>query len=100
MLSNKYLYNKFLSNKIKVLFNIYVFLGVIALSMKNMKLFMIGPFIDDKNLCLVESAAMHTIHKEVKYFSCLKKKKINVNTICGNEKLIEGFEIVHIILPR
>ena len=73
MLSNKYLYNKCLSNKIKVLFNIYVFLGAITLSMKNMKLFMLGPFVDDKNLCLVDSATTHTLLKDLKYFSCLKK---------------------------
>ena len=75
MLSNKYLCNKCLSNKIKVLFNIYVFLGVITLSMKNMELFLIGPFVDDKNLCLVDSVTTHTIHKDLKYFSSLKKKK-------------------------
>ena len=100
MLSNKYLSNKFLSNKIKVLFNIYAFLGAITLSMKNIELSLIGPFVDDNNLCLVNNAITHTILKDLKYISCSKKQTINVNTIYGSAKLIEGFGIAHIIFPR
>ena len=66
MLSNKYIRNKCIGNKIKVLVNIYVFLGAITLSVKNVELSLIGPFVDDKTLCLVDSATTHTILKDLK----------------------------------
>ena len=68
--------------------------------MKNMKSSLIGPFVDDKNLCLVVSATTHVILKDFKYFSYLKKQTTNVNSICDSAKLIEGFERTDIILPR
>ena len=82
------------------LFNIYVFLGAITLSMNNMKLSLIRPFVDDKSLCLIDNATTLIILKDLKYLSCFKKQTTNVNTIYGNTKLIEGFGIAHIILPR
>ena len=68
LLSNKYLCNKCQNNKIKILFNTYEFLGAITLSMKYMKLSLIESFIDDKILCLIDSATTHTILKTTNVF--------------------------------
>ena len=71
-----------------------------TLSMKNMEISMIGPYINDKNLCLVDSATTHTILKDLKYFSYLRMQISNVSIICGSASLIEGFERAYITLPR
>ena len=68
--------------------------------MKNIELSLIRYFVDDKNMCLVDSATMHTILTDLKYFSYLKKQTANVSTICGSAKLIEDSRKAHIISPR
>ena len=68
--------------------------------MKNIELSLIRSFVDDKNMCLVDSAIMHTILKDLKFFSYLKKQTTNVNTICGSAKLIEDSGKAHIISPK
>ena len=68
--------------------------------MKNMELSLKKPFVDDANVCLIDSATTHTILKILTYFSYLKRKTTSVSTICGNAKLIEGFGRAHIILPK
>ena len=68
--------------------------------MKNMEISLIGPFVDDKNLCLVDSATTRTILKDLKYFSYLRIQITNVSTICGSASFIEGFKRAYITLPR
>ena len=67
---------------------------------EHMKLSLIRHFVDDKSLCLIDSATTLIILKDLKYLPCFKKQTTNVNTIYGNTKLIEGFGRAHIILPR
>lgn len=54
----------------------------------------------DGNIYLVDSAATHTILKNVKYFSHLIMSEDNVNTISGSTKLIEGSGRANIQLSR
>ena len=68
--------------------------------MKNMELSLKKLFADDANVCLIDSATMHTILKNLTYFSYLKRQTTSVSTICGNAKLIEGSGGAHIILPK
>jgi hypothetical protein len=42
------------------------------------------------DMCLANSATIHTILKENKYFSYLEKWEININTIFETTKIIEG----------
>ena len=45
-------------------------------------------------------ATMHTILKDLKYFSYLKMQTRNMSTIYGSAKLIEGSRRAHILLPK
>ncbi|KAB2051067.1 hypothetical protein ES319_A12G030600v1 [Gossypium barbadense] len=51
-------------------------------------------------MCLADSATIHRILKDKKYFSHLTISNAHVNTISGNSKLIEGFERAIILLPK
>ena len=53
----------------------------------------------DGDLCLADSATMHTIIKENKYFEYLTLTKANVNTILGLVDMIKGSERANILLP-
>ena len=50
------------------------------------------------NLCLIDSATMHTILKSKKYFSTLTMLETNFNIISGFVNLIEGFGKTNLIL--
>ena len=50
------------------------------------------------NLCLVDSATIHTILKNQKFFSELMFIPRKVSTIAGPVQIIEGFGRAHMIL--
>ncbi|KAG4206816.1 hypothetical protein ERO13_A03G030750v2 [Gossypium hirsutum] len=51
-------------------------------------------------MCLANSATIHTILKDKKYFSHLTMSNAHVNAISGSSKLIEGSRRVIILLPK
>ena len=53
-----------------------------------------------EDFCLADSATMHTILKDKKYFQQLILSKAKVNTISGSSNLIEGFGRANIMLPK
>lgn len=69
-------------------------------SIKKMKLSLIGLFINEIFLCLIDNARRHIILKGLKYISYLMRQTTNVNSICDHTKLIKDIERVHIILPK
>ncbi|PIN15115.1 hypothetical protein CDL12_12240 [Handroanthus impetiginosus] len=69
--------------------------------MKNMNIpqSMVGLKNNYEDICLANSATMHTICKDEKYFSYLTMAEANVNTISCSVKLIEDFRRANILLP-
>ena len=55
---------------------------------------------DTGDICLADSATMHTILRNHKYFMSLTLLKANVNTILGPADLIEGSGRAMILLPN
>ena len=53
---------------------------------------LVRPKINKEDICLANSATMHIMLKDKKYFSYLIMKEANVNTISGSTKLkaLEG----------
>ncbi|KAB2090390.1 hypothetical protein ES319_A03G120800v1 [Gossypium barbadense] len=56
--------------------------------------------INSEDLYLANSATIHTICKNKRYFSHLKMQKTNMSTISGSTKIIEGSRRVNKLLPR
>ena len=54
----------------------------------------------EEDICLIDSGTTHTILKNKNYFSHLKLGEINVNTISGSVKLIEGSGRANVWLPE
>ena len=65
-----------------------------------MKIHLTRSKINDADICLTDSATMHTIFKAKKYFSHLILGETNVNTISGTIKLIEGSGRANILLSK
>ena len=53
-----------------------------------------------EDFCLADSATMHTILKDKKYFQQLILSKAKVNTISGSSNLIEDSGRANIMLPK
>ncbi|PIM98031.1 hypothetical protein CDL12_29492 [Handroanthus impetiginosus] len=54
----------------------------------------------EEDICLIDSGTTHTILKNKNYFAYLKLGEINVNTISGSVKLIEGSGRANVWLPE
>ncbi|PIN06456.1 hypothetical protein CDL12_20993 [Handroanthus impetiginosus] len=60
---------------------------------------LIGLKINNEDICLVNSATMHTIFKDKKYFSHLAMAKANINATSRKTNLNEGSKRANILLP-
>ena len=76
-----------------------IFLLYILFLMKNMETHLVGSSIGDNDMCLADSASTHTILKDKQFFSFLIMQGLDVNTISGSAKLIEGSGRANILLP-
>ncbi|KAG2669691.1 hypothetical protein I3760_14G044600 [Carya illinoinensis] len=56
--------------------------------------------MNNRDICLADSATTHTILKDKKYFQNLTLCKAYVHTISGSSNLIEGFRRAYIVLPN
>ena len=65
-----------------------------------MKIHLAASKINDADICLADSATMHTIFKEKKYFSHLTLGEANANTISGSTQLIERSGRAGILVPK
>ena len=59
-----------------------------------------GSIINREDICVIDSGMTHAIFKDEKYFSTLLRRKVNVTTISGNAKIIEGSGRATIFLPK
>jgi len=50
----------------------------------------VGTSTNDEDICLIDSATIHTILKSNKFFSCLVMQEFNVSTISSTTNIIEG----------
>ena len=83
-----------------ILYYFASFLLYIYFIEENMKIHLTRSKINDEDICLTDSATMHTIFKDMKYFSHLTLREANDNTISSSTKLIKGFGRVNILLPK
>ncbi|KAG2678802.1 hypothetical protein I3760_11G021200 [Carya illinoinensis] len=56
--------------------------------------------MNNRDVCLADSATTHTILKDKKYFQNLTLNKVYVHIISGSSNLIEGSGRAYIVLPN
>ena len=56
--------------------------------------------MNEGDACLADCATTHIILRDKRYFLDLTLTNVNVSTISGITKLIEGSEITNIMLPN